>query len=141
LRRQRCIPVATRYELQMQWSAPDMNGKTLLKILFSGIFLTLLAATAFASHKQPIWHYTGLTLGANRFWNFATFLDAYGGFTTFYVWVFYKEVRWVRRALWFIAIMLLGNMAMSTYMLLQLWRLRADQPVSDLLLRAPAPAT
>jgi hypothetical protein len=30
--------------------------------------------------------------------------------------------------------MLLGNMAMSAYVLLQLLRLRPDQPVSDILL-------
>ena len=39
------------------------------------------------------------------------------------------------RVLWFIAIMVLGNMAMSTYVLLQLFRLRPEQDVSAILAR------
>jgi hypothetical protein len=54
---------------------------------------------------------------------------------TFYVWVFYKEPRWAPRLLWFVAIMALGNIAMSAYMLLQLFRLRPDQEVSAMLVR------
>ncbi len=113
-----------------------MNGKSALKLLFTAIFLALLAASLIASYQQPIWQYSGLTLGADRFWNLATLLDAYGGFLTFYAWVFYKEPRWLPRVLWFLAIMLLGNMAMSAYMLWQLSRLRPEQPAADLLVRA-----
>jgi hypothetical protein len=60
-------------------------------------------------------------------------LDAYFGFLTFYVWVWFKERRFLPRAAWFVAIMLLGNMAMSAYVLLQLQRLRGDQGMADLL--------
>jgi hypothetical protein len=60
-------------------------------------------------------------------------MDAYCGFLTFYVWVLFKEARWLPRIGWFIAIMLLGNMAMSAYVLLQLLRLRPDQPASAVL--------
>src|SRR5450755_2369251 len=60
-------------------------------------------------------------------------MDAYFGFLTLYVWVFYKELRRLPRIAWFVAIMLLGNMAMSTYVLLQLMRLRPDQDASAVL--------
>jgi hypothetical protein len=50
------------------------------------------------------------------------------------VWVFYKERGWLARGLWFVAIMALGNMAMASYVLLQLARLEAGQPASDILL-------
>jgi hypothetical protein len=60
-------------------------------------------------------------------------MDAYFGFLTFYVWVFFKESRHLPRIAWFVAIMLLGNMAMSAYVLLQLVRLRPDQAVSTIL--------
>ena len=53
-------------------------------------------------------------------WFKATLLDAYFGFLTFFVWVAYREYSWTRRGLWFLAIMLLGNFAMSGYLL---WRL------------------
>jgi hypothetical protein len=104
-----------------------------LKVLFSCVFFTLLLCTAWASTHQAAWHWAGLTLGADRYWTIATFMDAYCGFLTFYVWVFYKEPRWARRAIWFVAIMLLGNMAMSAYLLLQLNSLKSDRAPSDIL--------
>ena len=65
-------------------------------------------------------------------------IDAYYGFLTFYAWVFYKEPRALPRIAWFVAIMLLGNMAMSAYVLLQLARLRSDEPAAAILLRRDA---
>jgi hypothetical protein len=111
-----------------------MTTRTLLKVLFSAIFLTMLVYTSWASLQQPVMAWRGLTTGPDRFWTIATMLDAYFAFLTFYVWVCFKERLWLPRAGWFIAIMLLGNMAMSAYVLLQLLRLRPDQPVSDILL-------
>jgi predicted permease len=111
-----------------------MSAKTSLKILFSCIFLTLLIYSAWAATRQPLLLWGGLTSGPDRFWTIATFMDAYFGFLTFYVWVFYKEPRWVPRAAWFIAIMLLGNMAMSAYVLLQLLRLKSGQTASSILI-------
>jgi hypothetical protein len=37
--------------------------------------------------------------GPDRYWTIATLMDAYFGFLTFYVWVFYKEMRWLPRLL------------------------------------------
>jgi hypothetical protein len=37
------------------------------------------------------------------------------------------------RVAWFIAIMALGNMAMANYVLVQLVRLRKDEPASNIL--------
>lgn len=109
-----------------------------LRILFGFIFVTLLAYTSWASTQQPVWEWQGLTTGPDRWWTLATLIDAYYGFLTFYVWVFYKEHSAMARGGWFIAIMLLGNMAMSAYVLLQLARLRADEPIENLLLRRKA---
>jgi hypothetical protein len=53
-------------------------------------------------------------VGADRYWTIATLLDAYFGFLIFYVWVFFKESRPLPQIAWFVASMLLGNMAMST---------------------------
>lgn len=112
-----------------------MNSKTILKVLFSCICVSLAAYTLWASIRQPLTQWGGLT-GADRYWTGATLLDAYYGFITFYVWVFYKETRWLPRAAWLIAILLLGNMAMSFYVLIQLFRLGAGQKASDILHRA-----
>jgi Protein of unknown function (DUF1475) len=111
-----------------------MPTKTSLKILFSCILVSLLLYTAWASTQQPVLQWGGLTTGPDRYWTIATFMDAYFGFLTFYVWVLYKETRWLPRAAWFIAIVLLGNMAMSAYVLLQLLRLKRDQNASSILI-------
>jgi Protein of unknown function (DUF1475) len=110
-----------------------MSIKTALKLLFSGILLSMILCTGWASVQQSMFNWGGLT-GPDRYWTVATLLDAYFGFLTFYVWVFYKERRWLKRIAWFVAIMALGNMAMSAYLLLQLARLRPDQSASDILL-------
>jgi Protein of unknown function (DUF1475) len=110
-----------------------MSTKTALKVLFSCILLSLLVYTAWASTRQSVLHWGGLTSGPDRYWTTATLMDAYFGFLTFYVWVFYKESRWLPRIAWFIAIMLLGNMAMSAYVLRQLLRLRPDQAAREIL--------
>jgi hypothetical protein len=62
--------------------------------------------------------------------------DAYFGFLTFYVWVAYKERHWAAKAMWFVLIMGLGNMAMSTYVLIQLFKLRPEQPALAMLQRS-----
>jgi hypothetical protein len=110
-----------------------MPTKTALKILFSCIFLSLLIYTGWASTRQPILQWGGLRSEPDRYWTIATLMDAYFGFLTFYVWVIFKESRWLARIAWFAAIMLLGNMAMSAYVLLQLMRLRPGQDPSTIL--------
>jgi hypothetical protein len=60
-------------------------------------------------------------------------IDAYYAFLTFYAWVLYKERRALPRVVWFVAIMLLGNMAMAAYVLLQVQRLPAAASTADLL--------
>ena len=113
-------------------------NKTLLRLLFGFIFVSLLAYTSWASTQQPVWEWQGLLTPPDNAWTIATLVDAYYGFVTFYVWVFYKEPRALPRLGWFVAIMLFGNVAMSAYVLLQLARLRADEPAESILLRRNA---
>ena len=110
-----------------------MTAKSGLTLLFSCIFTTLLAWTVWATMHQSVTAWGGLTTPPDNYWTIATLLDAYFGFITFYVWVVFKERRWLPRIGWFVAILLLGNMAMSLYVLIQLWRLPSLQPVSSIL--------
>jgi hypothetical protein len=112
----------------------DMTSRTTLKLFFSGILAVMIVCTGWASSQQAVLDWGGLSGGPDRYWTWATLADAYCGFLTFYVWVLFKEPRWLPRIVWFVAIMLLGNMAMSTYVLYQLMRLRPEQPVSDILI-------
>jgi hypothetical protein len=110
-------------------------NKTLLRCLFGFILLSLLAFTTFASLQQSVLDWQGLVRRPDNWWTIATLIDAYYGFITFYVWVFWKEVRALPRAAWFVAIMLLGNMAMAAYVLRELARLGPDEPAAAVLTR------
>jgi hypothetical protein len=112
-----------------------MTARTTLRLLFGAILVIMLAVTTRASLMQPIWHYRGLVTEPDRWWTLATLADAYCGFLTFYAWVFYRESRLGPRLAWLAGILLLGNIAMASYVLLQLSRLRDDEPVTHLLLR------
>ncbi len=107
--------------------------KLLLKLTFGAIFLWMTVMTIRTSLAMSLWEaWPGYA--ANP-WAVATLWDAYFGFLTFYVWVCFKEARWLARLLWFVLIMGLGNIAMSLYVLIQLFRLKPDQSVEALLQR------
>jgi len=114
-----------------------MNPQNSLKTLFSLILLGMIGVSVWASLEQPVWEWGGLR-NADRAWTIATLCDAYAGFITFYTWVWYKERSWIGRGAWLVAILLLGNMAMSSYVLLALWRLPSSAPIERLLLRDAA---
>jgi hypothetical protein len=108
--------------------------KRSLQILFAFILASLAAYNLWTGTQQPVWQWHGLTTRPDNLWTIATFIDAYYGFVTFYVWVLWKETRALPRVSWFLAIMLLGNIAMSAYVLRQLARLESTDPMSTLLL-------
>ena len=110
-----------------------MQARSGLRLLFGTILATMIVVTSWASLRQPVWQWGGLTQSPDNGWTIATLFDAYFGFVTFYVWVAYKERRWAPRIGWLIAILLLGNMAMSAYVLLQLRRLPKGEPMATLL--------
>jgi Protein of unknown function (DUF1475) len=110
-----------------------MHARTTLRLLFGFVLLSMIGVTSWASSQQPVWDWGGLTQPPDNAWTIATLFDAYYGFVTFYVWVVYKETRWLPRVLWLIAILLLGNMAMSAYVLWQLRKLPANEPMAQLL--------
>jgi hypothetical protein len=107
-----------------------------LRVLFSSIFVFMVVATTKVSLDVNLFS-GGAELMRNQ-WGVMTLFDAYFGFLTFFVWVAYKERTALPRVLWFVLIMLLGNIATSAYMLLQLFLIPAGAPVEQLLLRRPA---
>jgi hypothetical protein len=104
-----------------------------LQWLFAFILVSLFACTVWASTRQSVFDWGGLTTPPDNRWTIATLVDAYYGFLTFYVWLLWKEPRALPRAGWFVAIMLLGNMAMSAYVLIQLARLKSADSMAVLL--------
>ena len=69
-------------------------------------------------------------------WFIATLADAYFGFLWFWAWIAYKETSNLARGGWLVGVCLLGNIAMATYMVLQLRKLPPGAPPQALLLRA-----
>ena len=98
----------------------------------------MLAMTIWASLDRAVWN-AGDQLLSDR-WFQATLLDAYLGFLTFYAWVFYLERSVAGRVIWFVLIMCLGNMAISSYVVLRLLRWDPADGWSDLLLSQPQSA-
>jgi len=103
-----------------------------LILLFSLILLGMIAVTTRAFIQEGIFD-QGSKLWP-MWWFRATLADAYFGFFTFYAWVFYKESSALSRVVWLILICLLGNIAMSIYMLRLLFKLNSNDP-AELLLR------
>jgi hypothetical protein len=109
-----------------------MTSRRILQVLFSLILLGMVLVTGWASLRQPVWQWGGLH-GPDAPWTWATLADAYAGFLTFFVFVVARERRLGVCMAWLIGILLLGNMAMSLYMLLALARHPANAPLSALL--------
>jgi len=107
--------------------------KRALQILFAFILVSLTVYNGWVSTRQSVLDWGGLTTPPDNLWTIATFIDAYYGFVTFYVWVCWKEPRAVPRVLWFVAIMGLGNIAMSAYVLRQLARMSSGDSMATLL--------
>lgn len=101
-----------------------------LRVLFSVVLASMLGVTSWASFQCPLFAVPREVYAHP--WFIATMFDAYWGFTTFFVWVCFKQGRWIARAAWFVAIMLLGNIAMSAYCLSELFTLPADGRLADL---------
>jgi predicted permease len=104
-----------------------------LRIAFIIVLIAMFAVTGWASSVVALWNTPRAV--ATHPWFIATLFDTYFAFLTFYAWVAYKETSNVARVVWLLAILLLGNIAMATYMLIRLFRLPANATMEQLLLR------
>ena len=102
-----------------------------LRIIFLGVLVAMLAVTGWASSQVALWKIPA-SVGGHP-WFIATLFDTYLAFLTFWLWVAYKERTWPLRIAWLLAILLLGNIAMAGYMLLQLFRVPRTATLEDLL--------
>ena len=105
-----------------------------LRILFSIVLASMLWVTSWASMQCALWETPRAVV--THPWFIATMFDTYWGFITFYCWLAYKEPSWIAKVLWLIAVLLLGNIAMSVYILIQLFRVPASAKMQEVLLRS-----
>src|SRR5271156_5128842 len=104
-----------------------------LRTAFLFVLVTMLCVTSWASFQCALWKTPQAVV--THPWFIATLFDCYFGFLTFYAWLFYKETLWFARIAWLVAILLLGNIAMSSYMLITLFKLPADARIAQVLIR------
>src|SRR4051812_43918636 len=101
-----------------------------LRILFMVVIASMLTVTTWAGGQQSLSAFAHSATFRDP-WVIATLFDAYWAFITFYVWLAWKEQSMVARLLWFPAVILLGNLAMSVYMLVQLFAVSSAGPLGD----------
>jgi len=104
--------------------------KVFLKLLFGFIFVFMVAMTVRTSLQVSLWSALG-SFAASP-WAMATLYDAYAGFITFFCWLAWRERAVGVKLIWFVLIMTLGNIAMSLYVLIQLFGLKSEESASAL---------
>lgn len=100
-----------------------------LRILFGLVIVSMLAVTGWASGQCALFSIPREVF--THPWFIATLVDAYWAFITFYVWVAWKEQGLAARVLWFVAIILWGNLAMALYMLIELCRIGSSAQLGE----------
>ncbi len=105
-----------------------------LRLLFVVVLGSMLWVTGRAGLQQPLGEFARSAVIRDP-WVIATLFDAYWAFITFYVWVAWKEQSLPARLLWFVSIILLGNIAMAVYMLAQLFSVPAGASLDEVFTR------
>ncbi len=81
---------------------------------FATVFIAVLYATVAGQFSID-----GPRLLQNP-WGVATLIDIYVGFALFSCWVFWRETRLEKAALWIVLILIAGNIASTVYVLIAL---------------------
>ncbi|HEX2852702.1 MAG TPA: DUF1475 family protein [Opitutaceae bacterium] len=105
-----------------------------LRGLFLVVIVSMLGVTSWATLHQSLGEFARGPVIRDP-WVVATLFDAYWAFITFYVWLAWKEQSLAARVLWFPAIVLLGNLAMSAYLLVQLFSVPQTGLLADVFTR------
>lgn len=108
---------------------------TFLKILFSALcayMIYVVLSTSMESNLFTEWSYLGSIP-----WMTATLKDFYANIVVLFAWVAYKEQRYAVKAVWLVLFVCLGSIAVTFYVLLQLFRLKPGEGIEHLLLRTP----
>lgn len=111
--------------------------KTFLIAFFVAILGAMLWVTTVASLDRSVFE-AGAEIWADP-WAKATLFDAYFGFLVVFLWIAYREGTWLRRGVWFLLLMTLGNIAIAIYFLIALAKLPAGAGWEALFQRREAP--
>jgi len=98
-----------------------------LRALFVIVLASMLWVTSWASMHQALGAFARGAVIRDP-WVIATLFDAYWAFIAVFIWVAWKEQSLAARVLWFLSLIALGNLAIASYMLAQLFRVSASAP-------------
>lgn len=104
-----------------------------LRGLFLVVLASMLAVTTWASLQCPLFGVPRAV--ATHPWFIATLFDTYWAFVAFFLWVCFKQASVGARVAWFVAIMLLGNIAMAAYCLRELFGVSTHEPLATVVTR------
>jgi Protein of unknown function (DUF1475) len=93
----------------------------------------MVVATSLESSLFKEWDYLGSIP-----WMRATLWDFYANILVIYLWVLYRERTLVQKVLWAVLFFTLGSIGSIGYVLIQLFLLRKDQGIDELLKRKTA---
>jgi hypothetical protein len=115
-----------------------------LRLLFLTVLGVMTWGTLRASMAQGMFDIPSAV--TSNPWFQVTLFDAYFAFLTACVWIAWKEQRTAARVLWVIAVLLWGNFAIATYMLIELFRIPTTGSLDEVFTRKrpgslPLPAT
>jgi hypothetical protein len=109
-----------------------MSNPTILKIIVAVIFVWMtyiVYETSAASNLFTEWN----SLSAIP-WMKATLWDFYANVFFIYLWILYKESNWSMKVVWLILLVCLGSIATAGYVLIQLFKLKSGEPVTNIIL-------
>ena len=110
--------------------------KTFLKLWFGLVLVAMLGVTTWAQMQEGF--LAALARIPGDPWFVATLFDTYFAFLAFFFWLCFRERSALARAVWLVLILLLGNIAMAVYALIQLARLKPEEDASALFARPAA---
>ncbi len=93
----------------------------------------MIAVTVHTSMKSNLWLEGARLL--REPWMAATLADFYFNIFLISLWAAYKEANVTRAVLWIFLFALLGSIATSFYVLIQVVRLKPEEPLENILLR------
>lgn len=104
--------------------------KTALKLLFSAVLVFMcyqVIDTSLKSNLLEEWNFL-----AGIPWMRATLWDFYANVLVLSTWVCYKERSLAKKIFWIILFSLLGSIGTCAYVLVQLFKLKPEEPVKNI---------
>jgi hypothetical protein len=95
------------------------------------VFVAMVVITTWASVESNV--AVGFVRVAADRWGLATLFDAYFGFVWFWLWILWKEPRWMSRILWLLLLFALGNLAIAAFVATEAWKWNEDDGFGSLL--------